>query len=105
MGLMEVIHQWPVSSHVIQALPGKIQGFPHCILHPKRERSSSDSYQPDYSNFRLQSNLAVQQFPLKCVNELRMEDVQKFMGEQFDPKRFVVRERYKLWADLKQKPG
>ena len=33
-----------------------------------------------------------------------MDDNQKFMGEQFDPKRFVVRERYKFWSDLKRKP-
>ena len=34
-----------------------------------------------------------------------MNDIQKFTGEQFKPKRFVVRERYKYWADLKQRPG
>ena len=34
-----------------------------------------------------------------------MEDIQKFTGEQFNPKRFVVRERYKFCADLKQKVG
>ena len=34
-----------------------------------------------------------------------MDDIQKFMGEQFNPRRFVVRERYKIWEDLKQKVG
>ena len=27
------------------------------------------------------------------------------MAEQFDPKRFVVRERFKFWSDMKRKPG
>ena len=29
----------------------------------------------------------------------------EFMAEQFDPKLFVIRERYKFWSDLKRKPG
>ena len=46
--------------------------------------------------YKLLSNLAAQQSPPKGINELIMEDIQKFMGEQFDPKRFVVMERYKF---------
>ena len=42
---------------------------------------------------------------LRSVNELKMDDIQKFVGELFDPKRSVVRERYKFWADLKRRPG
>ena len=34
-----------------------------------------------------------------------MNDIQTFMAEQFDPKRFVVRERFKFWSDMKRKPG
>ena len=33
-----------------------------------------------------------------------MDDIEKFMREQLDPKRFVVRERYKFWEDLKRRP-
>ena len=55
--------------------------------------------------YKLLSNLAAQQPTPKGINELGMEDIQKFMGEQYDPKRFVVRERYKFWADLKRRPG
>ena len=51
------------------------------------------------------SNLAVQQQPVKSIHELTMNDIQTFMAEQFDPKRFVVRERFKLWSDMKRKPG
>ena len=39
------------------------------------------------------SNLAAQQQPVKSIHELTMNDIQTFMAEQFDPKRFVVRER------------
>ena len=48
------------------------------------------------------SNLAAQQQPVKSIHELTMNDIQTFMAEQFDPKRFVVRERFKFWSD---KPG
>ena len=34
-----------------------------------------------------------------------MNDIQNFMGKQFNPRRFVLRERYRFWCDLKQKPG
>ena len=42
------------------------------------------------------SNLAAQQQPVKSIHELTMNDIQTFMAEQFDPKRFVVRERFKF---------
>ena len=51
------------------------------------------------------SNLAAQQQPVKSIHELTMNDIQTFMAEQFDPKRFVVRERFKFWSDMKRKPG
>ena len=50
----------------------------------------------------LLSNLAAQQSPAKGINVMSKDDIQKFMGERFDPRRFVVRERYKIWSDLKQ---
>ena len=51
------------------------------------------------------SNLAAQQQPVKSIHELTMNDIQTFMAEQFDPKRFVVRERFKFWSDMNRKPG
>ena len=51
------------------------------------------------------SNLAAQQQPVKSIHELTMNDIQTFMAAQFDPKRFVVRERFKFWSDMKRKPG
>ena len=55
--------------------------------------------------YKLLSNLAAQQSPPKDINNLSMDDNQKFTGKQFDPRRFVVRERYKFWAELKRKVG
>ena len=48
------------------------------------------------SVYKMLSNLAAQ-------HELTMNDIQTFMAEQFDPKRFVVRERFKFWSDMKRK--
>ena len=57
------------------------------------------------SVYKMLSNLVAQQQPVKSIHELTMNDIQTFMAEQFDPKRFVVRERFKFWADMKRKPG
>ena len=57
------------------------------------------------SVYKMLSNLAAQQQPVKTIHELTMNDIQTFMAEQFDPKRFVVRERFKFWSDMKRKPG
>ena len=42
------------------------------------------------SVYKMLSNLAAQQQPLKSIHELTMNDIQTFMAEQFNPKRFVV---------------
>ena len=57
------------------------------------------------SVYKMLSNLAAQQQPVKSIHELTMNDIQTFMAEQFDPKWFVVRERFKFWSDMKRKPG
>ena len=57
------------------------------------------------SVYKMLSNLAAQQQPVKSIHELTMNDIQTFMAEKFDPKRFVVRERFKFWSDMKRKPG
>ena len=57
------------------------------------------------SVYKMLSNLAAQQQPVKSIHELTMNDIQTFMAEQFDPKRFLVRERFKFWSDMKRKPG
>ena len=39
------------------------------------------------------------------MNELTMLEIVDFMKEQFDPKLFIVREPFKFWSDMQQKPG
>ena len=53
--------------------------------------------------YKLLSYVAAQQSPAKGVNDLSVDDNQRFMGEQFDPRRFVVKEMHKVWSDLKRK--
>ena len=51
------------------------------------------------------ANLATQQTPPKDINKLTMSEIVNFMKEQFDPKHFIVRERFKFWSDTQRKPG
>lgn len=55
--------------------------------------------------YRLLANLAKQQSPPKMINDLTMEEITGFMKTQYDPKRFVVHERFKFWSDMRRKPG
>ena len=34
-----------------------------------------------------------------------MDNIANFMQTQFNPKRFIVRERFKYWSDVQCKPG
>ena len=57
------------------------------------------------TTYKLLCTLAGQFNPPKDVNELSFDEIVKMMEEQLDPKRFVVRERYKFWSDMSRKPG
>nr|KAG5685903.1 hypothetical protein BaRGS_033664 [Batillaria attramentaria] len=39
------------------------------------------------------------------INNLTMDQIVEFMKEQFDPKLFIVRERFKFWSNMERKPG
>ena len=43
--------------------------------------------------------------PPKDIHKLKMGEIENFLKEQFDPKRFIVRERFKFWSDMQRKPG
>ena len=51
------------------------------------------------------ANLAAQQTPSKDFNKLTMLEIVDFMTEKFEPKLFIVRERFKFWSDMQRKPG
>ena len=57
------------------------------------------------SVYKMLSNLAAQQQPVKSIHELTMNDILTFMAEQFDPKQFVFRECFNFLSDMKRKPG
>ena len=50
--------------------------------------------------YKLLTNLANQQEPPKEVNHLNLQEIFDFMMEQFHPKRFIVRERFKFWSNV-----
>ena len=55
------------------------------------------------SVYKLLQSLASQQQPPININESDMETLAQFMAEQYNPKLFVIRERYKFWSDLSRK--
>ena len=55
--------------------------------------------------YKLLANLASQKTPPKDVNYLLIDEIVTMMKDQFDPKRFTVRERFKFWSDMQRKPG
>lgn len=57
------------------------------------------------ATYKLLSTLATQLATPKNVNDLTMEEIVNFMEEQYDPKTFIVRERFKFWSDMQRKPG
>ena len=57
------------------------------------------------ATYKLLSNLASQLASPKDVNTLSLVEIEGFMKVQYDPKRFVVRERFKFWSDMQRKPG
>ena len=75
-------------------LPGKIQDFLTSNSIPMSKEAQAFVTNQTTVTYKLLSNLAAQQSPSKGIDELKMEDIQKFMGEQFNPKKFVVKERY-----------
>ncbi|KAG8226623.1 hypothetical protein J437_LFUL007696 [Ladona fulva] len=57
------------------------------------------------STYKLLSTLVAQQTPPKEINDLFMTDIPAFMENQFDPRSFIVRERFKIWSEMQRKPG
>ena len=57
-----------------------------CIIQAALQSRSSESDQKD-------------------INSLTMQEITAFMEDQYKPKRFIVRERFKFWSDLQRKPS
>ena len=72
---------------------------------PSEKRASVFLTNQTLVTYKLLTNLAGQQTPPKDVNQLDIKEISEFMIEQFHPKRFIVRERYKFWSHMDRKPG
>ena len=57
------------------------------------------------ATYSLISTMAAQMASPKAVNDLTMVEIQGFMDDQFDSKKFTVRERFKFWSEIRRKPG
>jgi len=55
--------------------------------------------------YKLLSNLAAQETAPREINDLTMDQIVAYMKVQFDPTRFVVRERFKFWTSMQRRPG
>ena len=40
----------------------------------------------------------------KNIHTLKMGEIENFLNQQLNPKRFIVRERFKFWNDMQRKP-
>ena len=48
---------------------------------------------------------ASQLTPSKDINQLSIAEIMEYMQTQFAPTLYIVQKCYKLWSDLKRKPG
>ena len=54
--------------------------------------------------YKLLSNLAAQEMLLREINDLSMDQIVAYMKVQFDPTRFVIRERFQFWTTMQHQP-
>lgn len=57
------------------------------------------------TTYTLLNTLLKQKSPDTSINDVEMSVLKGYMEEQFDPKHFVVRERFRFWSEMKRKPG
>ena len=57
------------------------------------------------TTYKFLCTLAGQQAPPQDINTLTTKDIAKFMETKFDPKRFIVRERFMFWSVVQYKSG
>ena len=57
------------------------------------------------ATYKILGNLSAQMTPPKDINALTMAEITEFMKDQFDPKKFIIRERFKFWSEMRRKPS
>ena len=55
--------------------------------------------------YKMLTNLASQSQPSKDIHALELNEVCEFMEENFHPKRFIVRKRFKFCSKMDRKSG
>ena len=55
--------------------------------------------------YKLINNYASQQDTSTTADNMQFSDTAEFMSQHYDPTKFTVRERYKVWSSIKRKPG
>ena len=55
--------------------------------------------------YKMLSNIAEQRTPPVAINDLSLQQIHEIMGDQYNPTRYIVRERYKFWSLMNRKPG
>jgi len=83
----------------------RFQTFVSANAVPDQRRPQVFLTNQDNTVYRQLSTLATQMSPPREINSLTLDEIVNFMKEQFDPKRFTVRERFKFWSDMQRKPG
>ena len=72
---------------------------------PERKQAHVFLTNQSLVTYKLLSNLAAQQSSPKDVNDLTLNEIYNFMLDQYHPKQFIVRERFKFWSKMDRKLG
>ena len=48
---------------------------------------------------------ATQMATPKTADDLKFDEITKYMEKQYNPKRYVIRERNNFWTEIKRRPG
>ena len=79
--------------------------FPNAHSVPNEKAAKVFLTNQNSTTYKMLSNLAAQETLPKDINNLIMEQITIYVKKQFDPKRFVVSERFRFWNEMKRRPG
>ena len=72
---------------------------------PKEKAAQAFLNSQSRRTYKVLANVASQMKPPRSVHELSLDEIEGFMRVQYDPSKFIVRERYNFWREMKRKPG
>ncbi|GFN94727.1 transposon tf2-6 polyprotein [Plakobranchus ocellatus] len=83
----------------------RFESFTKANAIPDERRTESFLTNQSSAIYKLVMNLAQQQTPPRVINSHSMGEIAAHMAEQYNPKRFVARKRFKFWTKTARKPG